>query len=384
MNRHVLPWKATLALALAAMPAAGRADAVVAGPDADRLERGLMMSVDEAERKFRDSPLIIRDPALNGYVRSVLCKLEGPAKCAAVRLYLVRTPDFNANMAPNGAMQVWSGLLLRTRNEAQLAAVLGHEYAHYEKRHTLALYRELKSKSASAAWLAMTGVGLIAAIAMESDFFRYSREMEREADLAGVEAMATAGYDTREAARVWEQLREEMDATAAARGTTSRKDKDKGLFGSHPPSAERVAYLIEEAGKMPGRPGENGLAAYRAGLGPWWQLFIDDQLKRNDFGAAEYLLGQLAASGWTAELLCARGELFRRRGGVDDLARAEGFYAEAVDKVAAPAECWRGRGLARLKLGREAEGRADVLEYLRRAPDASDRAMMQMMAGGTR
>ena len=47
-------------------------------------------------------------------------------------------------MAPNGVMMVWTGSLLRMRNEAQLALVLGHEFGHYRERHTLQQWRKLK------------------------------------------------------------------------------------------------------------------------------------------------------------------------------------------------------------------------------------------------
>jgi predicted Zn-dependent protease len=66
----------------------------------------------------------VRDPALNAYVRSVLCKVTDDY-CRDVRVYIVDVPYFNASMAPNGAMMVWTGTLLRVRNEAQLALVLG-------------------------------------------------------------------------------------------------------------------------------------------------------------------------------------------------------------------------------------------------------------------
>ena len=72
----------------------------------------------------------VRDPVLNAYVRKVLCRTIGDAHCAPIRLYIIRTSQFNASMAPNGMMQVWTGLLLRMDNEAQLATVLGHEMGH--------------------------------------------------------------------------------------------------------------------------------------------------------------------------------------------------------------------------------------------------------------
>lgn len=380
------PVMGLVAAVLAVQPVFAQAGDAPAAPVAyqpqDRDERGLWMQVDEAERELKISPLVIRDPALNAYVRSVLCRTVGSDRCVEVRLYIMRTPHFNASMAPNGMMQVWSGLLLRTQNEAQLAAVLGHEYAHFANRHSLKLFRDAKSKSASAAWLAFTGIGLIASFGMMADLFRYSRDMEHEADVGGIGSMAHAGYDTREAATVWEQLRAEMDATAAARNIKSRKDKDAGLFVTHPPSAERVAYLRQEAKVEFGTPGETGGDRYHAALVPFWPTFVDDQLKMNDFGASDYLLTSLAANGWTPWLLYARGELYRRRMGEGDLAKAVGYYSEAITAGGDLPELWRGRGLANAKLGHAEIARADLREYLRRAPQASDRGMIAVMAGG--
>ncbi len=394
------PWLLALATAVVAaqpslgqaadLPATGAQAPVATAPPAPAAApdlRALLMRMDEQERVLKTSPLIIRDAGLNAYVRAVLCRTIGASKCADVRLYILRTPDFNAAMSANGMMEVFSGLLLRTRNEAQLAAVLGHEYTHFENQDSLRLFREARSKSSAATWLAFTGIGLIASIGMVASLFRYSRDMERAADLGGLQKIAQAGYNTREAAAIWEQLRAEMDATAASRNLPSRKDKDTGLFASHPPSAERVAYLKEEATALPGTPGVNGLAQWRQAMQQWWPIFLDDQLKRNDFGATEYLLTSSAVDGWTPWLLYAHGELYRRRDGPGDLDKAIGCFDQAIAAGGAtggdlPA-MWRERGLARIKQGAAAGGRADLAEYIRQAPAAEDHSLIAMMAGGT-
>jgi len=348
----------------------------------DQDERGLWMEMEKVERELKTSPLVIRDAALNAYVKSVLCKLIGPARCAPVRLYIIRTSEFNATMAPNGMLEVYSGLLLRTRNEAQLAAVLGHEYTHYAKRHSLKLFRDVRSKSASLMWFQMVVGGLLAGLLILPSIFKHSREMEQEADVGGLALMAAAGYDTREAARIWEQLRAEMDATALARKVKSKKDKDGGMFADHPPSAERVKYLTDAAVAQPGTPGVNGQEALAANLGGWWGAFADDQIKQNDFGASDYLITSLGKQGWTDWLHFAQGELYRRHGAEGDFGKAVGFYGEGIAAGASLPDLWRGRGLTLLKLGRTDEGRADLKEYLKRAPGAPDGAMIAMMAGG--
>lgn len=377
-----------LALALPMQPVLAQAGDVQPAASApanyqpqDKDERGLWMQMDEAERSLKASALVIRDPELNAYVRGVLCKTVGTARCANVRLYIMRTPQFNASMALNGVMQVYSGLLLRTQNEAQLAAVLGHEYAHFELRHSLKMFREIKSKSNSATWLAFTGIGLLASFGLAASIYAYSRDMEREADAGGLKYLAAAGYDTREAANVWEQLRAEMDATASARNVKSRKDKDRGLFGTHPPTAERVTALREQAAAEPGVADATGAEAYRTAMARWWPEFVEDQFKLNDFGASEYLLQTMAAQGWTPWLLYARGELHRRRAIGGDLLEAVSFYDRAIAEGGALPQLWRGRGLANLKLGNDPAGKADLKEYMDRAPDATDRNMMAMMAG---
>ena len=113
----------------------------------DELERGLWYEMAEQERLLRQSHFLVDDPALNAYVRGVLCRTVGAERCAATRLYLVRTPFFNASMAPNGAMIVNTGLLLRMRDEAQLAAVLGHEYTQFDQQHSLRLFRNMRTKT---------------------------------------------------------------------------------------------------------------------------------------------------------------------------------------------------------------------------------------------
>ena len=348
--------------------------------DAD--ERGLWMEMNEAERDLKGSPAVIRDPELNAYVHDVLCRTTGQDECRNVRLYLVRTPYFNASMAPNGVMEVWSGLLLRVENEAQLSAILGHEYTHFKNRHTVQLFREAKEKSNAAAWLSFTGLGLITSLVLMGQLYKFSRDMEREADLGGLDLMAKAGYDTREAAVIWEHLRAEMDATALERKTKSRKDKDGGIFGTHPPSKERVDNLTQAALAEPGVPGATGEKEFRAAMARLWPDFVDDQLKMNDFGASDFLLTSLGGDGWTPELLYARGELYRRKGTADSMAQAAGFYSEAIDGGGTIAELWRGRGLTRLKLGQDANGKADLKEYVARSPKAGDAAMMTMLSGG--
>lgn len=347
-------------------------------------ERGLWMQSEEYERKLAKSQFVIRDKDLNAYVHGLLCKISGDDACKQIRVYIVRTPHFNASMAPNGAMVIWSGLLLRTRDEAQLVAVLGHEYTHYRKRHGLLSYRSIRSKTDAMAWLGFVPFGFLAQLGVVGSIFSYNRDMEREADAVSVSLMAKAGYDPMAASQIWEQLRSEMDATALARKQKSRKDKDDGMFATHPPSAERVVNLkaLGGATKVEGEP-YLGRDSYKKALAGWWPIFVDDQIKLNDFGGTEMLLEALALEGWSSDLLFARGELYRSRGQPADLASAAGFYKQAIDNGDAIPEAWRGLGLSQMRSGDRSAGAASLRHYLTLRPEAFDRPMIESIIGGS-
>jgi predicted Zn-dependent protease len=354
------------------------------------LEKGLWYEMDEQERLLKQSKFLVTDPALNAYVKGVLCRTVGAERCQAARLYIVRTPYFNASMAPNGTMMVYTGLLLRMRDEAQLAAVLGHEFTHFDNQHTLKLFKDIRAKTDALSWLSFIPipyVGMLGQIALIGGIYAFSRDMEREADAGSLVELARAGYDPREASAIWEQLGAEADATAKVRGHKSQKDKNGGMFATHPKTTERMATLRAKAEAMAlTQPGATRAAEFRAALKDWWPRLIDDQLKLQDFGGTEYLLATLAGNdpaGWTSDLLYARGELYRSRGAAGDFEAAVGFYRDAIAKGGALPETWRGLGLAQLRLGQAAEGRAALREYLARRPDASDALILASMAQGS-
>ncbi len=381
--RMLLAFLAVLAALLRGAPAVA-AEPVGAGYSSqDKDERGLWMRWDEEERKLKSSSYVITDPALNAYVQGVLCKTVGAAQCQSVRTYIMRNAHFNASMAPNGMMQVWSGLLLRARDEAELAAILGHEYTHYANKHSLRRLHDIEEKAAVSNVLGFVPyIGGLLSIGTFLTVFSYSRSQEAEADSGGLTLMVQSGYDPMAAAQIWEQRRVEIEATAVARDAKPRYGNG-GVFASHPNDLERMKTLraLAEKDRTPASTARKA-DDYRKALAPWWPIFIDDQIKLNDFGGTELLLGQLAKGGWTPDLLFARGELYRTRGKPDDLKPAADFYRQALASADAPVEAWRGLGLALLRSGAQGDGQAALKTYVAKKPDAPDKAMMTMLAGG--
>ncbi|HVQ14858.1 MAG TPA: M48 family metallopeptidase, partial [Vicinamibacterales bacterium] len=217
-------------------------------------ERGIWQSLGRVEEGIRTSPQRLIAPELDAYTRGVVERLIGrPAP--DLRIYMMQDASLNAAMLPSGFMIVNTGLLARVRNEAQLAAVLGHEAGHYFRKHSLDMHRDTRRKSAMATAAASALHSYEAddsnawhminqAILMSGS--RFSRDLESEADAYGLMLMARAGYPSRAAFAMWEQLVDERRASAAARHKRYR-DGTSAELSTHPPTEERMTNLADTA-----------------------------------------------------------------------------------------------------------------------------------------
>ena len=286
-------------------------------------------------------------------------------------------------------MRVFSGLLLRVRNEAELAAVLGHEFGHFEQRHSLARFKARRSGTDLLSWAAVLAT-LCNTYQSYSNFdsiqlsvyghlFRFNRDQEREADRLGLGYLNRSNLRPQAASIVWRNIMAEQQASALVRGLKKPNFERVAFFSTHPPEAERASTLAALAAPD-GQNRDEGADRYAAALAPWLPMFLDDQVKLNDFGASDHIITSLAEGGWTAPLLTARGDLYRARGNPRDLTLAAEFYGKAVELNAALPEAQRGFGLALMKTGRRTEGQAALRRYLELKPNASDANMIKMLA----
>ncbi len=338
-------------------------------------EKELWEAADKIEAKFLEnsSSKIIDDPALNAYVKGILCKVIGDERCAPIRLYLVRTTRFNALMAPNGMMQIWSGLLIRMENEAQLASILAHEYAHYVRRHSLQTLKLAKNLEWSSS---VPYVGLITSVGAVGSILSYRREMESEADKLALNYIYEAGYDPRESSEVWRRLLAEFEVTKP-----KREESILGtFFSTHPSSEKRLLTLTQAAlGKGDLTNSKTNTDIYKDALGDWRSSFINDQLAAKDYKTGEYLVNQLAENGWDNDLYYAKAELYRKRGRKGDFALAAQQYQKAIDNGSEKAENWRGLGLSLMRDNKRDDGAHALREYLKRLPDAVDKSLIQLL-----
>ncbi len=226
-------------------------------------EAGLWMVVEKQEQQIRTSSILINDPELQEKIEEILCELveEG---CSYLRAYIIRAPGFNAFMMPNGAFFIQSGLLLRIKNDDQLASVIGHEASHYFRRHSIDGLRETYSRGNTFAVLgavvsAASAVSINSATSLDQlsnsvnmsntavlmlqtaqimaalQLLEYSRSDETEADLDSIEWMTKTSFDGYESISVWEQLIAEQEAAEQHAGFS--------LLSTHPASEQRIKDL---------------------------------------------------------------------------------------------------------------------------------------------
>ena len=357
----------------------------------DRDEKGLWQEMERVEEEVADSNLLVGDPKLTAYMKHIIGTVGGPA-AQDFRIYLMRIPDFNAMMFPSGFAVVFSGLLLRMRNEAQLAGVIAHECGHFLRRHMIRAWRDEKRKTdifavgAMLAGIGGAGAGVylgdyvnLAELGTILSLLSYSRDMEAEADAMGARLVADAGYQPIEMSNIWQQLIGEENASARYRRTHRHKG---GLFDTHPSDDARMADLKADALEVtaPGRTYETYRERYLSTIAGIRPTLLDDQVKLNDPGASQFLLETLAQDGWNGLLRFYEGEVWRLRNLPGDALRAEQSYAAAVAYPDAPADAWRWHGISLMKQGRAAEAKAAFARYLAMKADAPDAAWVRQMA----
>lgn len=341
----------------------------------DSMDDGLRATMDRMERQLRGSRFLVRDAKANAYVRAIVREMAGEF-ADDIRPYIVRVPDFNASQAPNGMMQIWTGLMVRCKNESQMAAVLGHEIAHYTRAHSQERTNQGRQAADVGQFLAFlfAGMGLpqlndLSNFILTASFFGYSREHEREADEIGIRMLADRGLAPIEASRNWENITVEMAARNIPRDHNI-------MFATHPADWERAASLRHRAAELPkGRP---RFEEYREGLANLREMLFEDQIRTGAHAATV-----LIADRWLEDdakdglALYAKGEALRLRASDDDEKKAAETLASALDDPRAPTVAWRSLGLLRRKLGQESEARELLNDYLRRAPNAPDREIVR-------
>jgi predicted Zn-dependent protease len=207
------------------------------------------------------------DDELNRYVVDLGQKVAAAAKGRTpegirFRFYLVDDDEtVNAFAIPGGHIYVYSGLMKKAENEAELIGVLGHEVAHVTERHVarrlIAAYGlDAVTKLALGEDPGLLGE-LVSTLVSTGVLLKYGRDQERESDRYGIPYTVGAGYDPQGFVTFFEKLKADEGADWLV------------LVQSHPLPSERVETaqaLINTIQDKPSELGEERFAEMKAKL----------------------------------------------------------------------------------------------------------------------
>jgi predicted Zn-dependent protease len=198
------------------------------------------------------------DLELQEYVQRVGEKLAAVSEMPHLDWHftIIDTDDVNAFATMGGYVYISRGILPYFQDEADLAAVLGHEIGHITAEHLKKQNRKgMISGLASAATAIFTGMPALADLtnmAGQAIISGYGREAELEADRLGASYLAKAGYDPEAMIRVISTLKDQ-DTFERERARLENRDPRlyHGVFASHPDNDTRLREAIAAAGRKP-------------------------------------------------------------------------------------------------------------------------------------
>ena len=383
-------------------------------PEAD--ERALWARSEKEEEALLKKARAYDDPLLEQYLARIGDRLTPREVRAAggppFTFRVLRDPSLNAFAMPNGQVYVHTGLLSRLDNEAQLATILAHEMTHVIHRHALGLQRDgqdtasvddivaataalgvaaaessyAEAGAATGAALigqtagAILGLGLhVAAVAAISG---YGRDFERQADDGALQKLVDAGYDPKEAPKVFETLGSE----AKERGSL-----ETFFFGSLSKLTERVEttramvrsrYAAAAAAPAAVRATED----FQLRMRPVVRENAGDDIRAGRFVVAQRQLDRvLAATPRDPLAHLYYGELHRlqsqRARDAAEKAQAAGLALASYEKAAeldpALPEAYRQLGFLYYQQQQNARARDAFQKYLALKPDAADARRIQ-------
>ena len=210
---------------IAAVPALLALSGCTTVPETGRRQLNVLSASEEMQlglsgfEQTKKTTAINKDPAINAMVQRVGKRIAAVAALpnAQWEFVVFENDDPNAFCLPGGKVGIHTGILPITKDDAGLAAVIGHEVAHAVARHG--------AERVSEALLMQTGGSLLGATLSSADprtqalvltaygvggklgrELPHSRKQESEADQIGLLYMARAGHDPEAAVTFWERF----------------------------------------------------------------------------------------------------------------------------------------------------------------------------------
>jgi predicted Zn-dependent protease len=210
----------------------------------------------EFMQSLRKTGKVLDDPLITEYVQQLGEKLlkQSEAVGQNFTFFVIDNPEINAFAGPGGYIGIYSGLILASQSESELASVIAHEIAHVTQKHLLRAFDTANRISGKTAALLLASilVGVAgspdAGLAMMTgtqagaiqEQINFTRSNEEEADTVGIQILANADFDPRAMPIFFERM------------THANRLYDSGIpeiLRTHPVTTNRIADALGRAEK---------------------------------------------------------------------------------------------------------------------------------------
>ncbi|BAY19747.1 peptidase M48 Ste24p [Anabaenopsis circularis NIES-21] len=170
---------------------------------------------------------LVKDEEVLAYINEIgqkLVKVSGRTEFK-YEFFVIPEEELNAFALPGGKVFINAGAIAKSKSEAEIAGLIGHELSHVVLSHGFQLITQGNLISNVTQYLPFGGTfGQLFSLS-------YSREMERQADVLGTRLIVANGYAA-------DGLRNLM-----ATLQKQQKNAPPTWLSSHPGGKERVSYL---------------------------------------------------------------------------------------------------------------------------------------------
>jgi predicted Zn-dependent protease len=220
-------------------PATGRRQLILMS-EAEEIQLGK-----QTDAEVRKQMGVYNDNGLQQYVERVGRRLTQASKRQNLpwTFTVVDESAVNAFALPGGYIYLTRGIMPFLQNEAEMAAVLGHEIGHVDGRHSAEAY---SNQTFAAGGLGVLGIFVpetrpfaeVASVSLGLLFLKHGRNAELEADQLGVRYIASHGWSPQGMPGLLNTLARLDEASGSKRGVPN-------WMATHPPAADRVERVRE-------------------------------------------------------------------------------------------------------------------------------------------
>ena len=222
-------------------------------------------------RYVRQTVPVSDDAVLNDYIESLGRQIVRASNenTGGFHFFIVEQPVVNAFAGPEGSIGIYSGLILASETEAELAAVVAHEVAHVSQDHLMRSFDDQRKTALPATALliaaAVLGAQVDANVAQAAIAgvqaatvqrrINFTRANEEEADRLGMATLASAGFDPFAMPGFFQKL---------ARSTRVYETDAPEFLRTHPVTTSRIADALGRATQLGARQRPDSLRYHLA------------------------------------------------------------------------------------------------------------------------